>query len=103
MEESLSHKMRYTPGIFDNICRWHFVLEIDISMIFRWHKHIKRQGTPLWKGKRKCGSFFKTVHNQCKKHVLPIRLELRGIFKRTDDHIFEKTLKIKGEALLTIG
>jgi hypothetical protein len=33
MEESLSHNMGYTPGIFDNIFRWHFVLEIDISMI----------------------------------------------------------------------
>jgi hypothetical protein len=40
MEESLSHNMCYTPGIFDNIIRWHFVLEIDISMIFRGHMHI---------------------------------------------------------------
>jgi hypothetical protein len=40
MEESLSHSMGYTPGIFDNIFRWHFVLEIDISMIFRGHMHI---------------------------------------------------------------
>ena len=40
MEESLSHNMGYTPGIFNNIFRWHFVLEIDISMIFREHKHI---------------------------------------------------------------
>jgi hypothetical protein len=40
MEKSLSHKMCYTPGIFDNIFRWHFFLEIDISMIFRGHKHI---------------------------------------------------------------
>jgi hypothetical protein len=40
MEESLSHNMGYTPGIFDNIFRWHFVLEIDISMIFRGHMHI---------------------------------------------------------------
>ena len=32
--------MCYTPGIFDNIFRWHFCLffEIDISMIFRGHK-----------------------------------------------------------------
>jgi hypothetical protein len=27
MEESLSHNMGYTPGIFNNIFRWHFVLE----------------------------------------------------------------------------
>jgi hypothetical protein len=40
MEESLSHNMGHTPGIFDNIFRWHFVLEIDISIIFRGHKHI---------------------------------------------------------------
>jgi hypothetical protein len=33
MEESLSHNMGYTPDIFDNIFRCHFVLEIDISMI----------------------------------------------------------------------
>jgi hypothetical protein len=39
MEESLSHSMGYTPGIFDNIFRWHFVLEIDISMTFRGHMH----------------------------------------------------------------
>jgi hypothetical protein len=24
MEKNLSHKMCYTPGIFDNIYRWHF-------------------------------------------------------------------------------
>ena len=24
MEKSVSHKMFYTPGIFDNIFRWHF-------------------------------------------------------------------------------
>jgi hypothetical protein len=42
MEKSLSHKMSCTPspGIFDNIFRLHFFLEIDISMIFRGHKHI---------------------------------------------------------------
>jgi hypothetical protein len=30
MEESLSHNMGYTPGIFDNIFRWHFFLEMEI-------------------------------------------------------------------------
>jgi hypothetical protein len=40
MEESLSHNMGYTPGIFDNIFGWHFVLEIDISMIFSGHMQI---------------------------------------------------------------
>jgi hypothetical protein len=40
MEKSLSHKMCYTPGIFDHIFLGYFFLEIDISMIFRGHKHI---------------------------------------------------------------
>ena len=36
----LSHKLRYISGIFDNIFRWTFFLERDISMIFCGHRHI---------------------------------------------------------------
>ena len=46
---SLSHKMCYTPGIFDNIFWWQLFLERDISMIFlsshnisRWPENVKR-------------------------------------------------------------
>jgi hypothetical protein len=31
-KQNLSHKMCYTPGIFNNIFRWHYFLERDISM-----------------------------------------------------------------------
>jgi hypothetical protein len=40
-------------------------------------------------------SHFVTGHIQCKQSLSPRSLELRGIFKRTDGHIFEKTLKIE--------
>jgi hypothetical protein len=46
------------------------------------------------KGKRK-RSHVLTGHIQWKQSLSPRSLELRGIFKRTDDHIFEKTLKIE--------
>ena len=36
----LSHKLCYVSGIFDNIFRWTFFLERDISMIFCGHRHI---------------------------------------------------------------
>ena len=36
----LSHKLCYISGIFDNILRWKFFLERDISMIFCGHRHI---------------------------------------------------------------
>ena len=39
-KKGLSHKMCDTPGIFNNIYRWQFILERDISMIFCGHKHI---------------------------------------------------------------
>ena len=46
--------------------------------------------------KEKESIFFKLPINiQCKQSVLRRSLELRGIFKRTDDDIFEKTLKIE--------
>jgi hypothetical protein len=38
---------------------------------------------------------FLTGHIKYKQSLSPRSLELRGIFKRTDDHIFEKTLKIE--------
>ena len=43
---------------------------------------------------RKRSHFFLTGHIQCKQSLSPRSLELRGNFKCTDDHIFEKTLKI---------
>ena len=36
----LSHKLCYISVIFDNILRWTFFLERDISMIFCGHRHI---------------------------------------------------------------
>jgi hypothetical protein len=36
----LSHKLCFISGIFDNIFRWTFFLERDISMIFCGHWHI---------------------------------------------------------------
>ena len=36
----LSHKLCCISGIFDNILRWTFVLERDISMIFCGQRHI---------------------------------------------------------------
>jgi hypothetical protein len=36
-----------------------------------------------------------TAHIQGKQSVLPRSLKLKGIFKRRDDHIFEKTMKIE--------
>ena len=36
----LLHKLCYISGIFDNIFRWAFFLESDISMILCWHRHI---------------------------------------------------------------
>ena len=46
------------------------------------------QGAQLWKGKRKRSHFFK---NLCHQEAW----NRGGIFKCTDDHIFEKTLKIE--------
>ena len=76
-------------------------------MIFCGHRHIiithcltmayaairyKNTRSTAMKRKR---SHFLTGHIQCKQSLSPRSLELRGIFKRTDDHIFEKTLKIE--------
>ena len=36
--------------------------------------------------------FMVVCHIQSKQIVLPRSLKLRGIFKRTNDHIFEKTM-----------
>ena len=61
MENSLSHIMSYTPGIFDNICGWQYFLERDISMISCGHNHIiikhmlaevvnkKTRNTAMWR------------------------------------------------------
>jgi len=39
-KKRLSHKMCYTPDIFNNIFRWEFFLKRYISVIFCGHNHI---------------------------------------------------------------
>jgi hypothetical protein len=62
-----------------------FFLQVTLflQIIFVLHSYGKVKGK---------GVIFLTGHIQCKQSLSPRSLELRVIFKRADDHIFEKTL-----------
>jgi hypothetical protein len=92
-------RLSHIFGICDNILRWTFFLERDISMIFCGHRHIiiihwdlKIQGAQPWKGKRKRSNYFQLAISNVKNHCHQEAWNWGGIFKRTDDHVFEKTL-----------
>ena len=95
MEKSLSHKMCYTPGIFDNIFRWHFSSSgnryfNDISwaqaytnntLLLAAIKYLKDKEHRFGKIKGKGVIFLNCPYIQCKQSVLPRSLELRGDFQ----------------------
>jgi hypothetical protein len=96
----------YTRGIFDNIFRWQFFLERDISLIFCGHKHIiithcllaaiiyikknnnKKQGAQLWKGKRKRSHCFLNCPYPMETICVAKKLGIEGEFSNAQMTIY---------------